>query len=419
MAAPRVTPSDEGTSAVTTPKIAVGPHPSGRVSPTALTPHLCLIAERILASGSDLATRTADEVLRAIPAYHGVPWEQVRDQALANLERASTTLISAKIPSPDEVNEASVADVRASQGVPVQDVLHAYRISLALIKDELTRISEDVPGDAVIMGIYLLWETADVVADQLAVHHQEAEIRAARRDERFLIDTLTRLLSGTVTASELRKGAAHLRLPRDGPVLVLRASAQEREKLLSLKSFITRKHCGQVGAAPLLGLIDGNLAGIVRELPDLAGIPVTIGAAWASDVKAVPSAWVEATHAMETARIFGLRGVHQFADLALRTVVVSQKDVGRLLWERYFAVLGTDLIGRDLFMQSVGALFNHGMNINRAAVSIHVHPNTLRHRLHRFQEKTDCDLENFESAMEVWWALQYSRTLINTDSEQD
>ena len=413
MAAPKDAPRDVQSSAVVTPKIVVGPHPVGQVSVTALSPHLCLIAERVLACGPELATRTADEVLRTIPAYHGVPWEQVRDQALTNLQRAATTLISAQIPSPNEVNEASVADIRASQGVPVQDVLHAYRISLALIKDELTRISEDIPGEAVIMAIYLLWETADVVADQLAVHHQEAEVRAARRDERFLIDTLTRLLSGTVTTAELSKSAAHLRLPLDGPVVVLRASAADREKLLSLKSMLTRQLCGQAGPAPLLGLIDGHLAGIVRELPDLSGIPVTIGVARAPDVKSVPAAWFEATHALETARVFDLQGVHQFSDLALRAVVVSQKDVGRLLWERYFAGFATDLIGRDLIIQSVGALFDHGMNINRAAVSIHVHPNTLRHRLRRFQEKTGCDLENFEAALEVWWAIQYSRTLTN------
>jgi DNA-binding PucR family transcriptional regulator len=34
-----------------------------------------------------------------------------------------------------------------------------------------------------------------------------------------------------------------------------------------------------------------------------------------------------------------------------------------------------------------------------------VHPNTLRHRLTRFEETTGANLRNVEQLAEVWWAM--------------
>ena len=47
----------------------------------------------------------------------------------------------------------------------------------------------------------------------------------------------------------------------------------------------------------------------------------------------------------------------------------------------------------------------HGLSIPRAAASLPVHVNTLRHRLKRFQELTGADLHDPEDLIEVSWAL--------------
>lgn len=47
-----------------------------------------------------------------------------------------------------------------------------------------------------------------------------------------------------------------------------------------------------------------------------------------------------------------------------------------------------------------------GMRIHRAAQSLYVHPNTLRHRLERFEEITKADLRNVQDLIELWWALE-------------
>ena len=43
------------------------------------------------------------------------------------------------------------------------------------------------------------------------------------------------------------------------------------------------------------------------------------------------------------------------------------------------------------------------------ARALHVHPNTLRHRLKRFEELTGASLRNATEVMELWWALERRR----------
>jgi len=43
------------------------------------------------------------------------------------------------------------------------------------------------------------------------------------------------------------------------------------------------------------------------------------------------------------------------------------------------------------------------------ARALHVHPNTLRHRLKRFEELTGSSLRNATEVMELWWALERRR----------
>jgi DNA-binding PucR family transcriptional regulator len=46
-----------------------------------------------------------------------------------------------------------------------------------------------------------------------------------------------------------------------------------------------------------------------------------------------------------------------------------------------------------------------GQNVDAAARELFVHPNTLRHRLTRFEETTGASLRDLESLAEIWWAL--------------
>ena len=50
-----------------------------------------------------------------------------------------------------------------------------------------------------------------------------------------------------------------------------------------------------------------------------------------------------------------------------------------------------------------------GMRVDASAKALIVHPNTLRHRLDRFQQLTGADLRKTQDVVEVWWALERRR----------
>jgi DNA-binding PucR family transcriptional regulator len=49
------------------------------------------------------------------------------------------------------------------------------------------------------------------------------------------------------------------------------------------------------------------------------------------------------------------------------------------------------------------------MRIDDTARALHVHANTLRHRLRRFEEATGANLRDPRVVVELWWALERRR----------
>jgi DNA-binding PucR family transcriptional regulator len=47
------------------------------------------------------------------------------------------------------------------------------------------------------------------------------------------------------------------------------------------------------------------------------------------------------------------------------------------------------------------------MHVSRASKRLHVHENTLRYRLGRFEEASGVSLRDSATAFEVWWALEH------------
>jgi DNA-binding PucR family transcriptional regulator len=55
------------------------------------------------------------------------------------------------------------------------------------------------------------------------------------------------------------------------------------------------------------------------------------------------------------------------------------------------------------------AVYLADMRVDQAARRLHLHPNTLRYRLRKFEELTGTDLRRGDDVVEVWWALQHLR----------
>jgi hypothetical protein len=153
----------------------------------------------------------------------------------------------------------------------------------------------------------------------------------------------------------------------------------------------------------LVAIVDGVIVGFLAEAPaKLRHGGMGVGPARPLDRLA--ESFQLARRAMDTMQAFGVTGVHSFDTLGLLPIVLSDSDVGDCLHARYVGP-ATGPGAPVGLLTAVRAWYECGMHVERAARHAELHPNTMRHRITRFQELTGANLREPVIAMEVWWAL--------------
>ncbi|HKT04270.1 MAG TPA: hypothetical protein VJT31_32495, partial [Rugosimonospora sp.] len=174
------------------------------------------VAERIRARTDELVARQLAE-LRRIRSYRRVPDDDLLRSCRRNVARVVATLEQQDtLPPSIEEDERASGRRRALQGVPVQDVVAAYRVVLAVLRDAFIEEAGAAGADAVavLAGTRRLWDLTDRLSDVLVSARHEVDIDAARRDEQHRMALLQRLLAGVVEPGELVEGGAvHAVLP--------------------------------------------------------------------------------------------------------------------------------------------------------------------------------------------------------------
>ncbi|MGW7525957.1 PucR family transcriptional regulator [Streptomyces sp. NPDC054783] len=132
---------------------------------------------------------------------------------------------------------------------------------------------------------------------------------------------------------------------------------------------------------------------------------MTAGLGSSVDLAAVHRSFRTAGRMLEAARAYGLRGVYDLSDLSWRVAVVAEPELGESLLDRCLRPLEAEGEFGALIEESVREYLKRGRHIREAARSAHVHVNTVRYRLRRFEEFTGTSLDAPDTAVELGWAL--------------
>ncbi|WDZ87271.1 helix-turn-helix domain-containing protein [Micromonospora cathayae] len=141
--------------------------------------------------------------------------------------------------------------------------------------------------------------------------------------------------------------------------------------------------CGAV-----FGTVDDRLTGLSPHRPaadafDGTTLVVVAPARPLADLAAVHGLCAAALRAATEA---GLRGRHGLVDLAGETALAAQPALADLLSTTMLAALDpADGFHRQLASTALVYL-DHGQRLDHTAAALHLHPNTVRYRLRRFQE---------------------------------
>ncbi len=366
--------------------------------------------ERVIAAmgarREELGGRLHTELTDRIPSYRAVPralLERIWDR---HFHRALVVLREGRVPAAEEIDEAEVARDRVSRGVPLDDGLRAFRWALRAIRD-LFIAEATVHGldpAVVVEHTKDLWELADVESLQIATVHRQADVAAALYDARRRADFVRGLLYGTLSAVQVRSGAAVYGLDPSQPYRALSAVPSADGALDRLERALDAR-CRAHGVGALLAVLDEGIAGVVKARPRTGDLEVVAGLGPPMELAAAHHSFRAASRVLNAARAYGLRGVHDLGDLSWRVAVVAEPELAELLLDRYLGPLAAQGEFGVLIEEAVRRYFESGRRIGEAARTSHVHVNTVRYRLRRFEELTGARLDDPDTVVELSWAL--------------
>ncbi|MEU4170421.1 helix-turn-helix domain-containing protein [Streptomyces sp. NPDC026665] len=317
--------------------------------------------------------------------------------------------------TPDASSAHETGRLRAEQGVPLADTLHAYRIGSELLWTEIlaeARRHPEVTDDLLVSQSTMFWSLSGLFAEAVAVAYRETAAELTSRGQARRSALVEALFTGIITDRTLWEAARELGLPEHGPYAVAVAAT------------------GTPGEEPLAGaeaaLRQAHLPSAWRLLPDeqLALIALPSETAERTCLRILRDARArvgfspafrslrDTPRALRFARLAlaGLEGtapgVARFDDNPLAMVVAAAPAEAAHLAEVVLRpVLDLPAGERTRLLRTLEHWFAATGSAAATARNLFVHPNTVRYRLRRVEELTGRSLSDPRALADMGAAL--------------
>jgi hypothetical protein len=383
------------------------------------------IARALYGRTDELATELAYAIAREVRLYKAtapVPLELVVDGCETNIRQ-----VLSAIATDTEFNPTAAADLgteRARDGVPLASVMEAYRVGFRRIWD--AAVSEATSragfnGDALQMLAGKIFAAQDVFTGAMALAYRNEQTRRLGGDEserEVLIDSVLR--GRLFEQSSVWEAADYLRLPAKGPYVVIAAdtgvagtealpSIESKMRSMDVFSAWRRLPDLEVGIVHVKTIeqLDRVLALVSRLAVSRVGVSAQF-----DDLR-------DTAQALRYARVT-LRGrpdqgprVTRFDGSILSTAAVSAPEVMLKLVAptiKCFAELAHD--ERNILFDTFRVWLENDGSLRTAGELLFCHPNTVRYRLHRIEQRTGRSLSRPRDVTEISLAFEVHRLLM-------
>jgi putative transposase len=351
----------------------------------------------------DLVDETCTRIYRDQESYAGVDREALVSSVERNLGIALAALRAGRAPTPDRLPEAEqTARERHAVGVPVEEIIRAFRVSISLIYEAFlsSALSVGMPMDDVTRGSRVLWDVGDAFTTRVVTTYHDLDLGARLADARRRTAAVRSILAGESPADP-----AWYALDPHHRYAAVHCAVSDPQRAEAIRRLL--EETGSLPGFPALVVLDEDAClGMVATTPKDPpyGLPVGLGPFVFADE--MPRSDRTARLALQVARRLGRSGVQGIDDLQWRLAAVSRPDV----WRRYAQVFLRPLepegsFGLDL-LAAVRAWLRHGRSMQRAADALTVHVNTMRYRLARYQDLTGCDYDNPDDLVGLIWVVE-------------
>jgi hypothetical protein len=380
----------------------------GTVSSAVEHEQLAAIIDRL--DAQELAEWLVTSFRDEIAGYRRLPTpvitQQILDVARRNVELCFRFVADGVPPTPHDLEPFTLsARDRASEGMPLEDLLHAYRLGGRLGWLAIVDATEAEERDSLIVAAERVMHYVDAVSAAVAQAYLDERQQVVSEEERGSRDLFHALLSDAPLDTRLEALAE-----RRGFVL----AGAYRPFVLRLPGSASRRHAEVASALRrdhVLALTEGDrVAGLLAptaEAPAAGkGLIVIAGALPRGELAAAID---EMRVVAELAESRGIGGRIDPADFALELLLMAAPRHARAIAKRVIDPLRTAEAGRSTeLLTTLDEFLACGLDRRRTAEHLHVHPNTLDYRLKRIRELTDLDLRNPQHVALVVLALRFS-----------
>ncbi|ACU70931.1 putative transcriptional regulator, PucR family [Catenulispora acidiphila DSM 44928] len=387
------------------------------------------LAARMLERTEEFAAAVTARITALVPVYaERVSPADLRRSVVSHFRVIFDGLLD---PALDGNAPADLAGrARAAEGVPMSAVFEAYQISLAYIWEHLAEAAErdEVAPRVALRAASALWRRLSGFTDVMADSYR-AELSARIRSEEQRRSALIQaLLEGHLSEPQVWEAADALRLPHQGPYVVIAArvaGAGEHGLTRGMEEGLQRQSI--TSAWRLLHDVEIGLASLPRPADQLDVLIEALAAGSVGRVGISPlyDDLTGTSQALRLARI-ALRGaaspgkVVVFGRDSLSVAAASAPDVMARLSRAIFAGLDTmPAEDRAILLDTFGAWLDHGGSADEAARKLYVHPNTVRYRLRRLEERTGRTLSDPRHVAELSLAFEVDRGRVALLAEGD
>jgi hypothetical protein len=349
------------------------------------------LIETLLHERANLAGRVRVAIQAKLPAYRSMIAETLDREVGIQVERV---LWSARYGRAEISDLAAVGEARARQGVPVADMLRAWRIGIEVLIGYAREVGRDLDVDDTLMLEFVQSTLAscDAAMVTIAAAHRKVELAHALSEAEHRTTFVRGVLFGSLPPTELRIQAEAYGLDPGREYVAVRAR-------------LGRSAPESLGRG-LTAVVDGCVGGFLSDPPP-RDIDAVVGVGPPRLLEQLSQSYRSAARALATMEACGLRGGYDIPALGLRAAVAMDADVGQALRERYLEPLNTGGSACEL-IATLRVYLACGMHVERTATRLFVHQNTVRYRLARFEQLTGASLRETQVLFELWWALELS-----------
>jgi PucR C-terminal helix-turn-helix domain/GGDEF-like domain len=390
----------------------------GRGPRVVLAPEISEIAGAVAARLPELVDRVVKRIRSDLEFYGDldvVSLEELRSSVHSNLE-SMVRQLTTDMP-PDLSTPRATGRQRARQGVPLAEILHAYRIGFTefweAIVDEARHTTRATP-ETMLDAASGVWWLIGEYTQELTVAYREGAaelLLAGARERSALVEAL--FTGGIPDRDTLWEAAKLLRLPWEGVfvVVVVETPALAQEGLPDAEALLAGRGMGsawQLHPDAQMGVVSLRRDDAVVPLVELLGRSVRARAG----ISPVYRALADTPRALHYARLVqrslspGAPAVAQFEETPLRALAAAAPDAAAELARTVLGpVLDLPAQDRSTLLGTLRAWFDAGGSAAETGKRIYCHPNTVRYRLRRLQGHTGRSLEDPTAVAELLAAL--------------